>query len=613
MDLLWLTRWALVASVAVAALAPPGVARAQFLAPGELSRAHAELEGDAQCDRCHQSGRQTADDRCLSCHTDVRATIRAGSGLHGAEYRGQPCGRCHVEHLGRGASLVRWPGGAAQRFDHRLAGWPLRGEHAQTECRDCHARRNSRGAQTYLGLRTACGSCHEDPHETRFGNDCASCHSETSWQRVSIERFDHSQARFQLRGEHTDVACAGCHGEPARYRGIEFATCESCHRDPHAGRYDPRGCTDCHDESGWNSLARVRDEHPGLSLRGGHSRTDCTDCHDRGIDAAPSRGDRCVDCHRAVHEANFGARCERCHGGIRWAPLTRAIGLRAHALTPYPLEGEHADVECSSCHRRELPRHERYRGLVYDGCASCHSDPHDGAFADRDGGECGPCHDTGGFSPTLFGVELHATTSFPLEGLHAMAACSACHEGEERPRLSFHVEGSDCVSCHDNPHGDQFSTEMREGGCAHCHSATGWDRPRIDHTTWPLDGVHAMVTCESCHSPSEEDRRLGRGASYRGVPRECEGCHEDEHAGQFRTSEPLLACNACHDTSSFEILQWDHAARTGYALDGGHEGVDCAGCHPTTTLRDGSHATRWRLGYDECSDCHANPHSEGAR
>ena len=42
-----------------------------------------------------------------------------------------------------------------------------------------------------------------------------------------------------------------------------------------------------------------------------------------------------------------------------------------------------------------------------------------------------------------------------------------------------------------------------------------------------------------------------------------------------------------------------------------HAPLSCDKCHPNTTLRNGRMAVRWRLGYRQCKDCHANPHEEG--
>ena len=93
------------------------------------------------------------------------------------------------------------------------------------------------------------------------------------------------------------------------------------------------------------------------------------------------------------------------------------------------------------------------------------------------------------------------------------------------------------------------------------------------------------------------------------MPRDCEGCHEDTHAGQFRSSEPLRGCADCHETTAFTLPDWDHAAMTTFPIDGRHQDVSCAGCHASVTLRNGASSVRYRLGYRECRDCHADPHA----
>jgi hypothetical protein len=150
---------------------------------------------------------------------------------------------------------------------------------------------------------------------------------------------------------------------------------------------------------------------------------------------------------------------------------------------------------------------------------------------------------------------------------------------------------------------------MRDGGCTHCHSEQGWESPRIDHSVWPLTGAHTETACDSCHTPSKQDRMRGKGATYSGAPRECGGCHRDVHAGQFRLTSPERVCEACHVTDSFKIDAFKHEELAGYPLEGVHAEVECAACHRKARLRSGARAVRYRLGYRECSDCHANPHA----
>lgn len=586
-------------------------AHAQLFSPGELSKVHSKLEGDDKCLDCHSSGRKIETALCTKCHAEIGTQLAHRDGLHGREYGSKPCAQCHVEHRGAAHQLVRWPGGARERFDHGSTGFALQGAHRGQDCDECHTQHNERGVRTFLKADAACVSCHKDPHDKRFGNECRACHNEVRWTDVTLKQFDHDHARFKLEGKHQQVKCESCHGTPPKYRGLQFASCTSCHTDPHAGRLGAN-CASCHSEQGWNDLGMQRSSHPGLSILGGHARVSCNSCHDRGLDSAPSKGARCVSCHQPVHEARFGTHCEDCHKRIQWLGLPEPLGRSVHSKTAFPLRGEHEEVACGRCHSPKLPAQARFRELSFDRCTGCHKDAHNREFSARDGGECAACHDEHGFRPTRFDPTSHADTAFPLEGRHMAVPCGSCH-GNQKPRLNFKLEKKECAQCHQNPHGSQFAAEMSAGGCAHCHTPKDWQEPRIDHRTWPLTGAHGLAPCRACHEPTPEDSKAGRGASYRGVPRDCQGCHDDVHMGQFRLTQPLRTCEECHDTTQFELPRFEHLRLTGYPLEGAHELLSCARCHPSEKLKSGETATRFRLPYSRCADCHADPHGQAFR
>ena len=580
----------------------PAAARAQLLSPGPLAGGHADLEGDDKCGRCHTSGKGVANSLCTGCHVNIGAAVASGAGLHGRSYRGQSCAKCHSDHRGRGAALVRFD---PKSFDHGQV-WKLNGDHAQAKCGGCHKSRS------WLGLGTACTSCHKDPHAGRFGA-CLNCHDESDWGQVKIDKFDHSLARFQLKGAHGQVPCENCHGKPPRWRGLDAGGCASCHHDPHGGRFS-KACTNCHVESSFRTIQMKAGAHPGLSLASGHGRLACGRCHDKGMYARPTKGARCSSCHKPVHEAPFGNRCESCHASIKWLGLPPKVGLAAHDKTPFPLHGKHVQTACQKCHQPEKPPQRRYRELSFDKCKGCHTDPHAGEFEKRSGGECKNCHTDSGFKPTLFGPDLHASARFPLVGHHVAVPCGKCHQNHTpgKPRTAWNVAERACEKCHENPHADQFTTEMQKHGCAGCHSPIGWDTPNIDHKRWPLSGAHASAACGRCHRPTESDRKSGKGASYQGTPRDCAGCHADVHRGQFRLTKPVKGCDACHGTQRFVLSQFDHGKLAGYPLDGAHRRLDCSKCHAIEKLGDGGKTTRWRLGYRKCRDCHADPHGGGS-
>lgn len=238
-------------------------------------------------------------------------------------------------------------------------------------------------------------------------------------------------------------------------------------------------------------------------------------------------------------------------------------------------------------------------------CRDCHPDAHQGELGARD---CGACHALTAWKPSTFGAAQHA--KWKLDGRHVATPCRGCHTGT--PRVSFVIPQQDCLDCHQNPHGTTFAEQQAAAGCGGCHGTGNWKAWKataagpLDHRAWPLTGAHDRIACAACHPGRAA---TAPAAAFRGVARDCAKCHDDLHVGQFATaspSGPAKPCTSCHTTESFRE-PFDHT-RTRYALDGVHVGMACAKCHPETELRSGERATRWRLGYAACRDCHANPH-----
>ena len=562
----------LLALLAMLGLGAPAV-RAQLISPGELSRAHSDLEGIRNCTQCHRLGQRGIDPtRCLDCHTPLQERIEAQAGYH-ATVTEQPCSDCHKEHFGRSFDLVRFD---TATFEHERTGFELTGAHVTTDCRSCHKpafitdeevrrfkQEHDALDRTYLGLTTRCLTCHtdDDPHAGQFsGEKCSTCHVTEQWQEAA--RFDHADARFPLTGQHQAVACSGCHGEAdapeavtyVQYRGIPFARCSSCHPDPHDGSFGTT-CTQCHTTQGWSQLKALnpsRFDHAstGFALVGAHAALDCAACH-----AKPARQDSLIH--------------------LTFMPTTRT---------------------------HTYPRPEA------DGCLSCHVDRHRGIFQDRPGGaSCANCHTSNGWQPVTFGIEEHnATTTFPLTGSHLATPCTACH-ATDAGTLRFQFEATTCTACHadDNPHGDQFAGPDGTTACADCHVTDGWTlaSSSFDHdeTGFPLTGAHATADCADCHRTAVADSTLVR--TYRDLPTDCTTCHADDapHQDQFAGR----TCAACHGTASFDIDAFDHA-QTRFPLVGAHETVACQQCHPTETAPDGSTFVRYTPLGTNCIDCHGD-------
>src|SRR5246127_798419 len=368
------------------------------ISPGPLSRPHQSLNGATNCASCHKFGGQAAL-KCLACHTEIASRLSAHKGLH-ATYNippgsSQECARCHSEHNGEDFPLIKWD---IKTFDHKDTGYLLEGKHAGLACNKCHTpshispqERESIKikdlSRTYLGVATACTTCHEDQHKGRLGPNCLQCHNFVDWKTINVSQsgqsqFDHSKTRYPLTGLHAQVQCAKCHtnggdGKP-QYAGIAFNQCTDCHKDPHHGSF-PQGCQSCHTTNGWKKI----------SLTAVNERFD-------------------------------------------------------HSKTKFPLEGKHQTVDCAQCHANG----DFKKPLVFQKCMDCHKpDPHNGQFTKRPGGiECASCHTVKGWKPSTFTVKEHATSAYPLEGGHARLECAQCHIPKGKDTL-FKIKFARCTDC----------------------------------------------------------------------------------------------------------------------------------------------------------------------
>lgn len=487
----------------------------KLLMPGRLIEGHADVESD--CGACHDSTTDRAvASLCIDCHEDVGADRQRNSGYHGlfpAASRNQ-CIVCHTDHEGRDADIVGLNSGI---FDHAFTDFPLLGAHQTASCGDCHA-----PAEGFREARSGCGSCHsdEDVHDGRLGSDCAACHGQDDWKGAV---FDHTSTGYALTGGHADVSCGDCHRDNT-FPGTP-RSCNSCHAidDVHAGD-NGTACNDCHTTSSWSSVGFDHVKETGFALDAGHGGLACTDCHQRK-DYKDDLSGGCNACHQAedYHQGRNGTQCSDCHQPTLWTETTFD-----HDRTDFMLVGAHSGLACTGCHKTDVD------AALPTGCETCHAldDTHGGQM-----GDCGSCHSQQSWTaPVAFDHDL---SLFPLTGLHAAAACGACHESNR-----FADAPADCALCHAD---DDAHAGALGANCGSCHNANGWTVTVFDHdmqTRFALDGAHASVGCDDCHR--------GDSGSTADVPATCGGCHAaaDPHDGSFG-----LRCGDCHNTATFSDVE----------------------------------------------------------
>jgi hypothetical protein len=396
------------------------------------------LEGkhdSLQCEACHQqkyvrdslvlrrikngsAARSTylgLDRQCLSCHFD--------------EHRGQlgndRCGKCH--------DFLDWKKSAARKFNHDSTSYPLTGKHVTAPCVRCHALRpdantmRSRDSAAsnkyyvYKGVESKyCTACHKDVHENRLGRDCSVCHTPQAWVTSSaLQKTDHDKTRYPLLGKHTTVACDRCHcpatGKPAAYRNLAFRNCRDCHADAHAGQFagrkDKGSCEACHDVNGFvpsHFTAARHNQESAYALSGAHFVAKCDSCHGKvkpdsfhkrtGLSAPHDSAltlfiihdTACAGCHADYHEGQFlrhskGASslsvnaCDECHTTAAF----KFVHFDHQSQSRFKLSGAHKLVKCEACHVQVVCRSKAVKTLyrpISSECASCHRNPHQGAF-----------------------------------------------------------------------------------------------------------------------------------------------------------------------------------------------------------------------------------------
>lgn len=593
-----------------------GSASAQ-ISPGPLSSAHADLEGMSNCTLCHELGNKVSDAKCLDCHDEIQALINLGRGYHAQpKVKRQDCFECHSEHHGRRFDATRFD---QDNFDHDLTGYGLEGEHAAIDCRECHKPDNISDREirarsnTFLGMDHACLSCHDDYHQGSLDNDCASCHGFNEFAPAA--KFDHNETEYPLRGAHSDVDCESCHPREVRnghdfqaFSGIAFNDCRVCHDDPHRNQL-AGACAQCHSVSSFSDFRGNRGfnhSRTGFELRGSHRKVDCFICHTYTSDPVKVFQDQdhveetnCVSCHEDQHEGRYGTDCARCHQESSFLAL-KDISFFDHSVADFHLEGKHQEVDCQACHT------ERFSTPIdFSNCYNCHEDYHQGEFvSEGKKPDCNVCHSLNqGFEYSLFTIEQHQESEFPLDGAHLATPCFACHISEEDEKWHFRKIGNACVDCHQDIHEGYIADRFYpEDDCRSCHSSEAWASVDFDHakTDWPLTGQHEKVACRKCHFEVK-----GSGSDilqhFEDLDHGCISCHENVHGDEFAI-DGVTDCERCHVTRSWMPEKFDHDL-TRFPLEGRHAEIECGACHEIA-LENGEAEVIYKLNKLECIDCH---------
>jgi hypothetical protein len=191
-------------------------------------------QGPFQCDDCHQGDVSTfVLNTCDTCHRQLDPGFMTAHTLS----FGSACLDCHdgVDRFGK-------------HFDHNIFSFQLTGKHSGVACVQCHI--NARSLGDFAVTAQDCFSCHQndEPHEGRFGTDCAACHTTIAW----------TPAEFN-----------GQHNFPLNHGG--GANCSTCH----PSSFTTYTCYGCHE----HQEGEVREEHLDEGI---NNFQNCMECHPSG-------------------------------------------------------------------------------------------------------------------------------------------------------------------------------------------------------------------------------------------------------------------------------------------------------------------------------------------
>ena len=156
-------------------------------------------------------------------------------------------------------------------------------------------------------------------------------------------------------------------------------------------------------------------------------------------------------------------------------------------------------------------------------------------------------------------------------------------------------------------------TSARKALSASCHTLTQpkFALPGFVHakTSFALTGKHGSMSCALCHKRETGLFPAGPGTTvrFRGLARECSGCHADVHLGQVDAR-----CDTCHTTAGFPIEKYRHRNQRalGRFFVGQHASAACEACHkPSTGAFPAGRGTAVRFAVGTaCVSCHTDVH-----
>lgn len=423
----------------------------------------------------------------------------------------------------------------------------------------------------YLEGVSNCTKCHTVGNKVTR-EKCLACHQIIKTNILANKGYHASK-------EVTGKECVVCHNE---HHGRNFQLV----------RFDPK--TFIHSKTGY-------------VLKGVHAKKDCKSCHKAAFIKDPRLKNKattfmglnqaCLTCHEDYHQGKYSPKCDICHSFENFKGVT---GFD-HNTTKFPLVGRHKTVACDKCHKTEVINGksvQKFKGLEFSNCTSCHKDVHNNKF----GQNCKKCHSEESFHAVkgMKGFD-HDKTNFKLIGKHRDLACKSCH----KKTLTAPIRHDHCTSCHADYHNKEFAKNGISPDCNQCHNNDGFTPSsyaieKHNLTKFPLEGAHLATPCMACH------KKQGKW-SFKNLGSKCVDCHNNVHKG-FIEDKYLSdnKCTSCHSVISWKKITYDHS-QTKFKLDGAHTKILCSECHYAKNEKDIKVQKFIGMSTD-CESCHKNNH-----
>jgi nitrate/TMAO reductase-like tetraheme cytochrome c subunit len=416
-----------------------------------------------------------------------------------------------------------------------------------------------------------CTQCHILGN--KVSNDkCLACHTEIK-DRMSENKGYHASA--EVKGKQ----CIACHSD---HNGKNFQLV----------RLD---------------ITKFDHNLTGYSLSVPHAKKECKDCHnakyisDQKIKAKTYTylgvGTECLICHADYHQKTLSSNCLNCHSPDAFKPASKFN----HSDTKFPLVGKHVNVSCIKCHLVDMTsgkKFQKFQGIVFENCTSCHKDPHQNKF----GQNCSQCHSEESFKAVKVSKNFdHNKTDFKLVDKHLSVSCQACH----KTKFTDPLKHDRCTDCHIDYHKKQFVKKGIAPDCSQCHNVKGFKL--FSYTiqqhktgTFPLLGAHEATPCTDCHKKQKE-------WNFKGIGINCKECHKDIHQTIIPAKYyPEANCKICHTENSWSAITFDHSI-TDFKLTGAHTKQECRACHFRKDT-EGNIKQKFSGLAKNCTECHIDNH-----